>query len=73
MNIGRSNFSLIITKKGFKKKKKDVKSSLTLTVVTGLGESLAVGQHRYFGHSHTHHSALFTGLVLSREETKRKM
>lgn len=40
-------------------------SPLTLAVVTGLRQRLTVGQHGDFGHSHAHHGALFTGLVLS--------
>ena len=48
-----------------------MKSLLTLTVVAGLGEGLAVGQHGYFGHSHTHHCAVFTRLVLIRVYIQR--
>lgn len=44
-------------------------SLLTLTVVAGLGQCLTVGQHGYFRHSHTHYCAIFTRLVLNREQT----
>lgn len=45
------------------------KSLLTLTIVAGLGQGLAVGQHGHFRHGHAHHCAFFVSLVLSREET----
>lgn len=44
--------------------------SLTFTVVAGLSQGLTVGQHGHFRHSHTHHRALLTGLVLYRTETE---
>ena len=39
-------------------------SGLTLAVVTGLCECLAVGQHGDLWNSHTHHGPLLRGLVL---------
>lgn len=47
------------------------KSSLTLTVIAGLGQGLAVGQHGHFRHGHTHHRAFFISFVLNREGTNQ--
>lgn len=45
--------------------------SLTLAVVAGLGQCLAVGQHGYFRHGHADHCALFTRLVLKQRGDTR--
>lgn len=43
-------------------------SLLTLTIVAGLRQGLAVGQHGHFRHGHAHHGAFFVSLVLNTEE-----